>query len=144
MDQSIFKTRRVHCRNRDESVKSTFEWHACQLHYVLTSFMNNLMNPPNISMTSSIMKVSPVMIVAWRWSSVAINVVGRLVVVRQGLTVILTPHQVACFYTHYEFSCCFEVCSSYSTSSITWNENNNMFVMTWPVKTKISLGFSSF
>ena len=66
--------------------------------------MNDLVYPTNIPMTSSIMKVSPVVIVARRRPSVTVDIVGRLIVVRQSLTVVLTPHQVAGFYTHCEKS----------------------------------------
>ena len=79
---------------------------------LITSFVYNLMNSPNIPMASSVVKICPVMIVAWWRSSVTVDIVCWFVLVRQCLTTVFTPHQVACFYAHPEKSSCFPIFSS--------------------------------
>ena len=42
---------------------------------VYTCFMYNLMNAPNISMASSVVEICPVMIIAWRWPPITVDIV---------------------------------------------------------------------
>lgn len=68
-----------------------------------TIFMNNFIYSSHVPMACSIMQVSPVVIVT-RWRhTVAVEILGLLVLLCQNIRttgVVLTPHQTASFYTH--------------------------------------------